>query len=377
MYIVRTAVIHGVEWACGSQKTEEPIFFPQMTSQRDEIMRRFSLSSLFLIVLPILSWLCFVEPIKAQDSLAGAQIEKKLVLYHSPNVPDTQRILAGFRQKYPFIELETYRASGEKLIQRITTETRAGKNISDAYLLSGFQTWLLKAMGLLSLYASPEREKIPAALKDADGYWTGVYWNLEVLAYNTKMVRSSQVPKAWEDLLAPHWKSQFALEEEDVDWYTAMLQLMGEAKGKDFMRRLAAQQPQIRTGHTLLAQLIGAGEFALAPTIRVHQAETMKLKGAPIEWTAIEPLAPNPPISISISKNTSHPQVAKLFTDFVLSREGQMIIYQLNRNPSRTDVPQPVPRAAKIRLMTMDYDQVVKNYARYASEFRETFSVRQ
>ena len=341
------------------------------------MMRRFSLSSLFLIVLPILSGLSFVEPIDAQDPVAGRQIEKKLVLYHSPNVPDTQRILAGFRQKYPFIELETYRASGEKLIQRITTETRGGKNISDAYLLSGFQTWLLKAMGLLSLYASPEREKIPAALKDADGYWTGVYWNLEVLAYNTKMVRSSQVPKAWEDLLAPHWKSQFALEEEDVDWYTAMLQLMGEEKGKDFMRRLAAQQPQIRTGHTLLAQLIGAGEFALAPTIRVHQAETMKLKGAPIEWTAIEPLAPNPPISISISKNTSHPQVAKLFTDFVLSREGQMIIYQLNRNPSRTDVPQPVPRAAKIRLMTMDYDQVVKNYARYASEFRETFSVRQ
>ena len=341
------------------------------------MIRRFSLSSLFLIVLPILSGLSFVNPIDAQESLAGRQIEKKLVLYHSPNVPDTQRILAGFRQKYPFIELETYRASGEKLIQRITTENRAGKNISDAYLLSGFQTWLLKAMGLLSFYASPEREKIPAALKDADGYWTGVYWNLEVLGYNTKMVRSSEVPKAWEDLLAPQWKSQLALEEEDVDWYTAMLQLLGEEKGKDFMRRLAAQQPQIRTGHTLLAQLIGAGEFALAPTIRVHQAETMKLKGAPIEWTAIEPLAPNPPISISISKNTSHPQVAKLFTDFVLSREGQMIIYQLNRNPSRTDVPHPVPRAAKIRLMTMDYDQVVKNYARYASEFRETFSVRQ
>ena len=340
-------------------------------------MRRFSACRLFLILAATLIWPLFVEPIDAQDGLAGAQIERKLVLYHSPNVPDTQRILAGFRQKYPFIEIETYRASGEKLIQRITTETRAGKNLSDAYLLSGFQTWLLKTMGLLSLYPSPEREKIPAALKDPDGYWTGVYWNLEVLAYNTKMVRSSEVPKTWEDLLAPRWKAQLALEEEDVDWYTAMLQLMGEEKGKDFMRRLAAQQPQIRTGHTLLAQLIGAGEFALAPTIRVHQAETMKTKGAPIEWTAIEPLAPNPPISISIPKSTSHPNAAKHFTDFVLSREGQTIIYQLNRNPSRTDVPQPVPRAAKIRLMTMDYDQVVKNYGRYAKEFRETFSVRQ
>ena len=54
-----------------------------------------------------------------------------------------------------------------------------------------------------------------------------------------------------------------------------------------------------------------------------------------------------------------------------------MIVSQLNRNPSRTDVPQPVPRAAKIRLMTMDYDQVVKNYSRYATEFRQIFSLRQ
>ena len=150
----------------------------------------------------------FVEPIHAQDWLANAQIEKKLVLYHSPNVPDTENILTGFRKKYPFIEVETYRASGEKLLQKITTEARAGKNLSDAYLLSGFQTWLLKAMGLLLPYASPEREKVLAALKDLDGYWTGVYWNLEVLAYNTRMVRGPEAPKTWEDLLAPRWKSQ-------------------------------------------------------------------------------------------------------------------------------------------------------------------------
>lgn len=313
----------------------------------------------------------------AQDRLANAKIEKKLVLYHSPNVPDTQKILEGFRNKYPFIEVETFRSNGEKLIQKITTEARAGKNLADAYLLSGFQTWLLKGMGMLLQYPSPEREKVLAALKDAEGYWTGVYWNLEVIAYNTNMVRGSEIPKAWEDLLNPRWKTQIALEAEDIDWYTALLQLMGEEKGKEFMRKLAAQQPQIRSGHTLLAQLVGAGEFALAPTIRIHEAERMKVKGAPIEWTAIEPLAPNPPISVSIPKITPHPNVAKLFTDFVLSREGQMIIYGLNRNPSRTDVPQPVPRAAQIRLMKMDYDQVVKNYSRYADAYRETFSIRQ
>ena len=42
--------------------------------------------------------LVFVDQIHAQDWLANAQIEKKLVLYHSPNVPDTQNILTGFEE---------------------------------------------------------------------------------------------------------------------------------------------------------------------------------------------------------------------------------------------------------------------------------------
>jgi iron(III) transport system substrate-binding protein len=174
----------------------------------------------------------------AQDRLANATAEKKLVLYHSPNVLDTQKILQGFRKKYPFIEVDTYRANGEKLIQKIATEVRAGKNLADAYLLSGLQTWLLKGMGLLAPYATPERNKVLPALKDAEGYWTGVYWNLEVLAYNTNVVRSAEVPRAWEDLLLPRWKGQIGLEAEDVDWYTALLQLMGEERGKEFMRSL-------------------------------------------------------------------------------------------------------------------------------------------
>jgi len=64
---------------------------------------------MLLILSTMLTALVFVEQIHAQDWLANAQIEKKLVLYHSPNVPDTQNILTGFRKKYPFIEVETYR----------------------------------------------------------------------------------------------------------------------------------------------------------------------------------------------------------------------------------------------------------------------------
>ncbi|NIM06234.1 MAG: extracellular solute-binding protein, partial [Armatimonadetes bacterium] len=144
--------------------------------------------------------------------------------------------------------------------------------MADAYMISGLQTWLLKDAGLLSPFKSPEREKVDPALKDKLGYWTGVYWNLEVLGYNTQMVSAAEVPKKWEDLLTPRWKGQIGLEEEDVNWYTMILHLMGEEKGKAYARQLAKQQLQIRAGHTLMAQLLAAGEFALTLTIRTHSA---------------------------------------------------------------------------------------------------------
>jgi iron(III) transport system substrate-binding protein len=331
---------------------------------------------LFQILLSLFPLGFLQSRVDAQDLLSKAREEKKVVLYHTTTVPDTQKIVEAFKKKHPFLEVETYRATGEKLLQKIVTEVKGGRNLADVYIISALQTWMLKDMAYLSSYSSPEREKVAAALRDKQGYWTGVYWNLEVLGYNTKLVPAGQVPTKWEDLLQPRWKGQIGLEEEDVQWYASLLHLMGEEKGKDFMRRLAKQQPQVRAGHTLLVQLLTAGEFALGPTTRVQSAEQMKGQGAPVDWTAIEPLAPNPPVSVSLPKSAPHPNAAKVLIDFILSKEGQSILYEVKRSPTRTDLGQPVARVAKVKLMEVDHDKLAKSYNRYTQEFREIFSIR-
>lgn len=320
----------------------------------------------------IVSW----EARAGADPLAGAQGEKRVVVYHTTTVPDTQRIIQGFKKKYPFADVEGFRSTGEKLLQRITTEVKAGQNLADVYMISGLQIWQLKDMGLLAPYRSVEREKVHPALRDKEGLWTGVYWNLEVLGYNTGLVPSANVPKKWEDLLNPRWKGQIAIESDDVYWYSAILHIMGEEKGKNFARQLARQNPQVRSGHTLIAQLLAAGEFALTPTLRTVTAEDLKSKGAPVEWFAIEPLAPNPPVSVSFAKSAPHPHAARLFIDYVISQEGQKIIAGLKRNPTRTDVAQPIPRAAAVKLIEVDHDARAKNNTRYTKEFSELFAIR-
>jgi iron(III) transport system substrate-binding protein len=142
----------------------------------------------------------------------------------------TQQILDRFRKRYPFLQLENHRVPRVKIIQRITTEIRAGRGLADAYIISGLETWLLKDMGYLAVYNSPERVKIRPVLRDRQGYWTGMLWNLGVLGYNTNIVSPAAVPKTWQDLLQPRWKGQIGLEAEDVSWYIFMLHLMGEEK---------------------------------------------------------------------------------------------------------------------------------------------------
>jgi iron(III) transport system substrate-binding protein len=342
---------------------------PRIRRQQGRWLSEFAIC---LLAISVPNW----SAIAASDPLGAAQGEKKLVVYHTTTLPDTGAIAQGFKKKYPFGEVENYRGTGEKLLQRITTEIRAGQNLADVYIISGLQTWLMKDMGLLNIYRSPEREKVFPALRDKQGYWTGVYWNLEVLGYNTRTVAERDVPKKWEDLLAPRWKGQIGLEEDDVYWYTMMLQLMGEEKGRNYVKQLAKQQVQVRAGHSLVAQLVGAGEFQITPTIRVQTAEDLKSKGAPVEWAPIPPLAPNPPVTISLPKNAPRSNLAKLYIDYVLSQEGQKILASFKRNPTRGDVEPPVPRVAKVKLIETDNDNMAKNYGRYTKEFGEIFGIR-
>jgi len=88
----------------------------------------------------------------------------------------------------------------------------------------------------------------------------------------------------------------------------------------------------VRKGHVLLAQLVAAGEIPVGLTIYSANAETLKRKGAPIDWVPIEAVAR--PQGLGISRNAPHPAAALLYADFVLSaEEGQKLYESMGRPP--------------------------------------------
>jgi iron(III) transport system substrate-binding protein len=122
----------------------------------------------------------------------------------------------------------------------------------------------------------------------------------------------------------------------ESDWFSAMVKGMGEEKGLAFFRKLAEMKPQLRTGHTLIAEMIASGELPAA-IVHNHNIERLIDKGAPVKWKPLVPTIGRPS-GIGVAKNAPHPHAALLFTDFLLSREGQQLIKERNRVPSSTAV---------------------------------------
>jgi iron(III) transport system substrate-binding protein len=112
------------------------------------------------------------------------------------------------------------------------------------------------------------------------------------------------------------------------------------------MKKLSEQNLHFRTGKFLLTQLLAAGEFSIVVMTSGHVVEYLKRQGAPLEWVATEPIITTL-MPIMVASHAPHPNAAKLFVDYVLSKEGQEIIRSVNRIPLRPEVPPDPPRLIK------------------------------
>jgi iron(III) transport system substrate-binding protein len=90
-----------------------------------------------------------------------------------------------------------------------------------------------------------------------------------------------------------------------------------------------------------VAELVAAGEIPLVVNAFNNNVETLKQKGAPIEWKMLQP-AFGSPSSVGLAKNARHPHAALLFADFILSKQGQQILKELNRVPASLAVDSPL-----------------------------------
>ncbi len=306
----------------------------------------------------------------ASKVVEGAKKENALVWYLSASIEDARAIFVAFNKKYPFLKTEFFRAGSARLFNRIVNEARAGKVLFDVVAVRGLETQQLLKAGLLQPYLSPEGAAYPAGFKDAQGYWVDYFDAYNVIGYNTQLVARDRAPKSWGDLLEPRWKNRIALDEENYSWYGALTLKWGKEKTQRYMRALARQNVQLRSGQTLIAQLVAAGEFSAAMVL-AHRIEKMKEQGAPVEWvTTLDPVTASLH-PIAIAAKAPHPNAAKLFIDFILSVEGQRLLLSIDRTPARPGIDARM-EARKLKLFPIA-PELGERYEEFQKEFREIF----
>ena len=286
-------------------------------------------ASLILQLNGILAFQAWAQSDHLAKLIEAAKKEGQLNWYTSMSVVDNTRYLELFNKKYPFIKVNVRRVGGERLVTIITTEHRAGKTLFDVVISSGVAPSLIKS-GIFAKYLSPEYKYFAPGTKDAEGYWADTYTNTLALTYNTRMVPKDKVPQRWEDLLAPQWKGKkIAIDTEPYEWFDACLRVMGKEKGWDYLKRFGDQELVVVRGNNLRAQQLAAGEFPFGFSY-AHQIDRMKRDNAPVDWVKSEHVfAVNLLHPVFIAAKAEHPNAARLFVEFALSKEAQQLLVQL------------------------------------------------
>lgn len=327
------------------------------------------------LVASVLVYPAFSLGADVQDShtlklIEGAKKEGALMWYTSTSIEDVKGLFDLFNKKYPFIKTEFVNAGSARLFNRILNETRAGKVYFDLVAVRGLETQMLVKGSFLQPYMSPESSAYPAGFKDPKGHWVDYFDAYNVIGFNTKQVPKDQAPKSWEDLLNPRWKGKIALDDGMYSWYGAMHLAWGRERAQNYMKALAKQDIQLRGGQTLIAQLMAAGEFPIGMVL-AHRMERMKEQGAPVDWaTTLDPIT----VSlhpIGVSTKAPHPNAAKLFIDFVLSKEGQQTVLAIGRTPARPGIDTKM-QAKNLKLFPIP-PELGDHYSQHVREFRELF----
>ena len=143
---------------------------------------------------------------------------------------------------------------------------------------------------IVSKYKSPLGQFLRKGFADSDSYLVGVFATGYTLIYNTTKVKPNEVPRSYEDLLDARWKNRLVMDREEYDWLAGIIDLMGEKKAIAFFRRLVdEQQLAFNRGHTLMTQLLAAGEYDLMVDGYVPNAVQFKKARAPIDFVLTNP----------------------------------------------------------------------------------------
>lgn len=317
----------------------------------------------------------FTPPAFSQDAklIEAAKKEGKVVAYGSLESDTVDAIKKAF-QKKTGMEMEYWRASATKVLDRALNEHRAGKPLFDVILTNDNPMQIMAKEGIFGKYDSPSAKDFP---KDAiDPILGPRYRNVIVgIVYNKSVIKPADAPKSLEDLLNPKYKGKLVMPDPTqhtttTQWVASLFKLMGKEKADKFIRDLAAMKPILVESLLPAAERVTTGETPIAITY-VKYTFIFGQKGAPLDYVRLGKMMGDGHYA-TLGSKPPRPNAGKAFIDFFLGEESMKIMADMGEFVNRKGVYPPLPDADKIQFVEMvDLDQ--KGFAEKKKEYSKIF----
>ena len=276
----------------------------------------------------------------AAPTVDAAKAEGPVVVWHGDQEGDVVEFLKNFTQKTGVPAVQQRLLPGAAL-PKLEIEYRTGQTSGDVYLTSDSGIMeQLRLQNRLLRYAAEEIDAYGPSYRSAEpGYWTTYYVNVGPMMYDPRYVKEAEAPKTWMDLLDPKWVSQIGFQNSAAGTSYGFWFVMKEVLPKNFWDELAKQKPRAYSSSTQISQDIERGDLKIGGRVSIFQYVKSVRNKQPVKAVFPELGVPAVNQVSGIIGTTKRPNGAKIFTDYLLSKEGQFSWNNIQGSYSaRTDI---------------------------------------
>ncbi|HTI88623.1 MAG TPA: extracellular solute-binding protein [Alphaproteobacteria bacterium] len=269
-----------------------------------------------------------------QAWLDAAKKEPPVQVLATWNPSEWKTLSQSFYARYPSIKIDYVRSSRDNRQVQTLLALKQGRYVGDVITsFSSIYKDLREMNALADLHELPAFGTGIADSTDPDGYWASeriTYW---CIAYNTDLVKPSDLPKDWDDILTnPFWRDgHFAVSNTAAGWMTVLYKANGREWARNFLTKLFVDvKPKRRNeGRDASVQLTAAGEQAAVTPSGDYRVAEFARRGAPVSFhcPSIVPMAA---AQIGLLRGSPAQNGGKIFLNWFLSKEGQLGLHAAN-----------------------------------------------
>jgi iron(III) transport system substrate-binding protein len=332
----------------------------------------------------------FAEPVRAAPPPAeaitpalidAAKKEAKVVFYTAMDLAFAERLGRSFEARYPGIAVRVERSGAERVFQRLGQEYASNIHSVDVVNTADQAHVIVwKRNGWLAQYLPEEVVKYyDAKYYDPEGFELVTRVLVSPFGINTNMVKMEEAPKSFADLLDPKWSGKMVKAHPAYSGtiMNATFQVARDL-GWDYFEKLAKQNIMQVQSATDTPKKIALGERAIMIDGAGYLVIRLKEEGKPVDViypAEGTPVATSPSVVLKAAPN---PSAARLFQNWMHSREGQQILidYARQYSPHAQAVEKPgVRKLSDIKLMKEDPEGIEKAGADVKRRYTEIFKV--